>query len=69
MVSRVLQVRVTLIDQSTHKAKVVGADPDKDVAVLQVRFFVAGARMKAGWRSAGVWAASDDRALYGACKS
>jgi S1-C subfamily serine protease len=27
---------VTLLDQSTYTAKVVGFDPDKDVAVLQL---------------------------------
>jgi S1-C subfamily serine protease len=27
---------VTLLDQSTYSAKVVGFDPDKDVAVLQL---------------------------------
>ncbi len=32
----VLQVKVTLLDQSSYTARVVGADPDKDVAVLQV---------------------------------
>jgi S1-C subfamily serine protease len=30
------EVKVTLLDQSTYSAKVVGFDPDKDVAVLQL---------------------------------
>lgn len=30
------EVKVTLLDQSTYNAKVVGFDPDKDVAVLQL---------------------------------
>lgn len=30
------EVKVTLLDQSTYTARVVGADPDKDVAVLQL---------------------------------
>jgi hypothetical protein len=30
------QVKLTLLDQSTYTAKVLGADPDKDVAVLKV---------------------------------
>ena len=29
-------LRVTLIDQSSYPAKVVGAEPDKDVAVLEL---------------------------------
>ena len=29
-------LRVTLIDQSSYAAKVVGAEPDKDVAVLEL---------------------------------
>jgi S1-C subfamily serine protease len=30
------EVRVTLIDQSMYKARIVGGDPQKDVAVLQL---------------------------------
>jgi len=30
------EVKVTLLDQSSYTARVVGADPDKDVAVLQL---------------------------------
>lgn len=30
------EVKVTLLDQSSYDAKVVGVDPDKDVAVLQL---------------------------------
>ena len=30
------EVKVTLLDQSSYDAKVVGFDPDKDVAVLQL---------------------------------
>lgn len=30
------EVNVTLLDQSSYTARVVGADPDKDVAVLQL---------------------------------
>jgi len=30
------EVRVTLLDQSTYTARVVGADPDRDVAVLKL---------------------------------
>lgn len=31
------EVKVTLLDQSSYTAKVVGIDPDKDVAVLQLQ--------------------------------
>jgi hypothetical protein len=31
-----VEVKVTLLDQSSYTAKVVGTDPDKDVAVLQL---------------------------------
>jgi S1-C subfamily serine protease len=37
VVQRVDSVRVTLFDGATHEARVVGADPSTDVAVLQVR--------------------------------
>lgn len=30
------EVKVTLLDQSSYTARVVGADPNKDVAVLQL---------------------------------
>jgi S1-C subfamily serine protease len=30
------EVKVTLLDQSSYTARVVGAEPDKDVAVLQL---------------------------------
>jgi S1-C subfamily serine protease len=37
VIQRVDSVRVTLFDGATHDARIVGADPSTDVAVLQVR--------------------------------
>ncbi|MCG6929165.1 MAG: trypsin-like peptidase domain-containing protein [Desulfofustis sp.] len=36
VISDANQIRVTMADQSTYKAVLVGAEPDKDLAVLQV---------------------------------
>ena len=36
VISDASHIRVTMADQSTHKAVLVGAEPDKDLAVLQV---------------------------------
>lgn len=36
VISDASRIRVTMSDQSTYKAVLVGADPDKDLAVLQV---------------------------------
>ncbi len=50
------QVKVTLIDQSTYTARVLGFDPDKDVAVLKVGAFWLG-------RPTGHGSAQDERVL------
>lgn len=36
VISDASRIQVTMADQSVHKAVLVGADPDKDIAVLQV---------------------------------
>ena len=38
MVAGAADVRVTLTDQSSYKARVIGFDEDKDIAVLQLDF-------------------------------
>ncbi len=37
MIKGASEVKVTLFDQTSCSAKVVGADPDKDIAVLQLQ--------------------------------
>ena len=56
-------MRVTLLDQSTFKAKVLGFDPDKDVAVLQLLDLTP--EQAKALRPVQLWSGASDNLLVG----
>ena len=56
-------MRVTLLDQSTFKAKVLGFDPDKDVAVLQLMDLTP--EQRKALRPVQLWSGAADNLLVG----
>ena len=57
------ELRVTLLDQSTFKAKVLGFDPDKDVAVLQLHDLTP--EQAKALRPVQLWSGASDNLLVG----